>query len=188
VLRPDYPLQTDRLILRPFRPDDLDAMLAIQSRPDVTRYLYWEPRNRAEVREVLGRKTRQSVLYDEGQAITLAVVWREVDALVGEVNLSWLSREYRQGEIGFVFHPDFHGKGLAREAAEVMLRLGFTDLGLHRIIGRCDRRNRTSAALLERLGMRREAHFVENEFVKGQWCDEYVYALLDRQWTATQQI
>jgi RimJ/RimL family protein N-acetyltransferase len=185
VLRPAYPLQTDRLTLRPFHLDDLDALYAIQSRPDVSRYLYWEPRSRLQVRDVLDRKARQSVLYDEGQVITLAVVWREIDKLVGEVNLSWLSRQFRQGEIGFVFHPDYHGKGLAREAAEVMLRLGFNGLGLHRIIGRCDGRNAASAALLERLGMRREAHFVENEFVKGEWCDEYVYAMLAREWGGT---
>jgi RimJ/RimL family protein N-acetyltransferase len=63
-----------------------------------------------------------------------------------------------------------------------MLRLGFEGLGLHRIIGRLDGRNRASARVLEKLGMRREAHFVENEYVKGEWTDEVVYAILDREW------
>jgi RimJ/RimL family protein N-acetyltransferase len=71
-----------------------------------------------------------------------------------------------------------HGRGLVREAAVVMLRLGFRELGLHRIIGRCDGRNTASARLMERLGMRREAHFRQNEIVKGEWTDEYVYAML----------
>jgi RimJ/RimL family protein N-acetyltransferase len=65
-----------------------------------------------------------------------------------------------------------------------MLRLGFEDLGLHRILGRLDARNTASAKLLERLGMRREAHIVENEFVKGEWTDELLYGLLAREWAA----
>jgi RimJ/RimL family protein N-acetyltransferase len=182
VLRPDYPLETARLTLRPFVPGDLDDLFAIQSRPDVARFLYWDARDREQVRRALDRKTGQSVLAEEGQGLTLAVVWHEVGAVVGEVNLQWLSREHRQGEVGFVFHPAYQGRGLATEAAEVMLRLGFAGLGLHRIIGRCDARNLPSARLLERLGMRREAHFVHNELFKGEWGDEFVYALLDHEW------
>jgi len=67
-----------------------------------------------------------------------------------------------------------------------MLRLGFEGLGLHRITGRLDGRNAASARVLERLGMRREAHLVENELVKGEWTDEVVYAMLDREWRAAQ--
>jgi RimJ/RimL family protein N-acetyltransferase len=63
-----------------------------------------------------------------------------------------------------------------------MLALGFEGLGLHRIAGRLDGRNVASARVLERLGMRREAHLVENERVKGEWTDEVVYALLAREW------
>lgn len=186
VLRPDYPLETARLTLRPFSRDDLDELFAIQSRPEVSRFLYWEPRDVEQVRQALQNKTRQSVLRDEGDGLALAVVWREIDTLVGEVSLTWLSREHRQGEIGFVFHPGYQGKGLAREAAEVMLRLGFAELGLHRIVGRCDAHNIPSARLLERLGMRREAHFVHNEVFKGEWGEEFVYATLFDEWTSRQ--
>ena len=94
------------------------------------------------------------------------------------------SELHRQGEIGFVLHPDHHGQGYAGEAACAMLRLGFEELGLHRIVGRCEPRNEASARLLERLGMRREAHLIENEWVKGEWQSELVYAMLDREWRA----
>lgn len=73
----------------------------------------------------------------------------------------WRNSEHRQGEIGFVFHPDHHGKGLAAEAATELLRLGFEDLG-----------------------MRKEAHLRENEIVKGEWTDEVVYAMLEDEWKA----
>ncbi len=108
----------------------------------------------------------------------LAIVVRATGELIGDVNLVWRSAEHRQGEIGFVLHPAYHGQGYAREAAREVLRLGFAELGLHRIIGRCDGRNTASARLMERLGMRREAYFRENERFKGEWSDECVYALL----------
>jgi len=56
---------------------------------------------------------------------------------------------------------------------------------LHRVIGRVEARNIASARVLEKLGMRREAHFVENELVKGEWQSELVYAILDREWRST---
>jgi len=104
--------------------------------------------------------------------------------LVGDVLLTWASAEHRQGEIGYVLHPEHAGRGYVTEAAREMLRLGFDGLGLHRIVGRLDARNAASARVLERLGMRREAHLRENEFVKGEWTDELVYALLAREWRA----
>jgi RimJ/RimL family protein N-acetyltransferase len=184
VLRPEYPIETARLSLRPFRLEDLDDVYAYQSRPEVVRYLYWETRDRAEVQEYLEDKVGMTAVEEEGDGLVLGAVWREVGRLVGQVSLKWLSREHRQGEIGFIFNPDYQGRGLATEAAEVVLGLGFDGLGLHRIEGRCDGRNRASAGLMERLGMRREAHFVHNEVFKGEWGDELVYAMLDHEWEA----
>jgi RimJ/RimL family protein N-acetyltransferase len=184
VLRPGYPLETARLVLRPFEAGDLEALFAFHSLPEVARFLYWEARDREQVRAVLDAKVRQTRLEDEGQVLALAVVWREVGTVVGEVSLRWLSRRHRQGEIGFVFHPGYQGRGLATEAAEMLLRLGFAELGLHRIIGRCDALNLASARLMERLGMRREAHFVHSELFKGSWGDELVYAMLEDEWRA----
>lgn len=182
MLRPTYPIETPRLLLRPLTPGDEEALYDVQSRPEVARYLYWEPRSRERVREVLADRDGRHTLEAEGDVLVLAMTLKDSHDLIGTVNLAWLSSEHRQGEIGFALHPDRHGRGLAREAAEVMLRLGFDSLGLRRVIGRCDARNGPSAGLMERLGMRREAHFRQNEFVKGEWCDELVYAMLASEW------
>jgi RimJ/RimL family protein N-acetyltransferase len=182
MLLPGQPIETARLTLRPFTPDDLDDVYAYQSRPDVARYLHWEARDLAQVRQALAEQCRETTLEAEGDWLTFAVVWREAGRVVGEVGLKWLSRPQRQGETGFVFNPGYHGRGLATEAAECMLALGFDGLGWHRIIGCCDPRNRASARLMERIGMRREAHLRHTEMVKGEWADELVYAILDREW------
>ena len=75
------------------------------------------------------------------------------------------------------------GNGYATEAARPLLDWAFGDLALHRVIGRTEARNTGSARVLEKLGMRREAHLVENEWVKGEWQSELVYAILDREWS-----
>jgi RimJ/RimL family protein N-acetyltransferase len=182
MLRPEYPIGTARLLLRPFRGEDLDDLHAMQSREDLTRYLYWSPRTRDEVADVIRKRIGMGVLEREGDILVLAVELRETGRVIGDVNLAWHSEEHRQGEFGFVFHPDHHGRGYAGEAAVEMLRLGFEGLHLHRIIGRADGRNTASARLMEKLGLRREAHFVENEMVKGEWTDEVVYAMLATEW------
>src|SRR3954469_4240668 len=182
MLRPDYPVTTARLLLRPFTPDDLDALNSFQSRADVARYLYWGPRSRAESAAALAKRVHSSTLNKEGQVLAVAVELSATGQLIGDLNLEWLSAEHRQGEIGFIFHPDHHGQGFAREAAIEILRLGFEGLGLPRMIGRCDAHNTASARLLEHLGLRQEAHLRQNEFVKGEWCDELVYAMLAAEW------
>jgi len=183
MLRPNYPIETERLLLRPYRADDLDAFCAIHAYPDVVRYLYFDSPTREAARVMLEKHARRVEILREGDKLLLALELRD-GAVIGDVSLTWLSEAHKQGELGFVLHPDHQGKGLAREAAEAMLHLGFEDLGLHRILGRLDARNAASAKLLERLGMRREAHILENEFVKGEWTDELLYAVLAREWAA----
>jgi RimJ/RimL family protein N-acetyltransferase len=178
VLRPTYPIRTRRLALRPFTRDDLDAVHAYVSDPDVVRFLYWEvAADRTAARKMLDGKVGHWSLDDAGQSLVLAVELLDGGALIGEVVLKWLSKVHRQGEIGFVITPAHQGHGYAVEAAGALLPLAFDDLGLHRVIGRCDARNTASAKVMEKLGMRREAHFVQNEIFKGEWSDEYVYAM-----------
>lgn len=180
------PRTTSRLLLRPFAAGDLDAVHAYQARPDVTRFLLWGPRTREETRQALATRLEAKLPQEDGDALSLAVVRRDSGELIGDVVLWITSQEHRQGEIGYVFHPDHQGHGFAGEAARELLRIGFDELGLHRIVGRLDARNDASARLLARLGMRREAHFRENEFVKGEWTDEAVYAILAAEWRAAE--
>lgn len=176
------PIETERLTLRAFAEKDLDALHELHSHPDVARYMYWEPWSRGRAVEALGRRMQNTALSDEGATVNVAVARRDTGAFIGEAHLEWLSAQHGNGEIGFSFHPRSHGQGYASEAATELLRLGFETYGLRRIIGRCDARNEASAALMERLGMRREAFLVDNELVKGVLSGEYDYAMLAAEW------
>ena len=182
---PRWPLETERLLLRPFEPDDLEALFAIQANESVARWLYNDPRTLEETRELLARKIGGAALRGEGEWLSAAAVLRMTGELVGDVSLLWASEAHRQGELGFVVHPEHQGRGYATEASRPLLDFAFGPLGLHRVIGRLEPRNAGSARVLEKLGMRREAHLVENEWVKGEWQSELVYAILAREWVGS---
>jgi RimJ/RimL family protein N-acetyltransferase len=180
-------LRTDRLLLRRFRAEDLDRLADWQSRPDVARFVYWEPRSREEAAAVLAQRMAATRLERDDDAIGLAVERREDGLLLGDLTLWLRSAEHRQVEVGYVFHPDAGGHGYATEAARALLTHAFQDLQAHRVFARTDARNTASAALLRRLGMREEAHFREAELFKGAWSDELVFAILDREWPSAPQ-
>jgi RimJ/RimL family protein N-acetyltransferase len=186
VFRPEYPIRAGRLLLRPFAPADVDALYAYHRLPEVHRYLYSQARSRAEVEALVAMGVSTTALTEAGQELHLVAELADTGELVGDCVFFWRSEQHQKGEIGYIFNPAYHGRGLATEAAVALLRLGFEGLGLHRITGHLDARNVASARVLERAGLRREAHLVENEFVKGEWSDELVYAMLRSEWEARQ--
>ena len=102
--------------------------------------------------------------------------------VVGGLTLNVRSEEHRGGEIGFIIHPRHQGNGYATESAQALLRWAFEEVGFHRVYGRAEPRNTASCRVMEKLGMRKEADFVENGWVKGEWQSDVLYAMLDREW------
>jgi RimJ/RimL family protein N-acetyltransferase len=179
----DLPIRTARLLLRPWRPhDESDRAVfrAHRSDPDVVRYLYTPVMSAEEADHRLARW--DATITAPSRWMNLAVVLQETGDVVGDVGVAWMGDHHREAEIGYTFAPRHHGRGYATEAATAMVELAFVQLGAHRVCGRLDARNVRSARLLERLGMRREAYFVQNEWVKGEWTDEIVYAVLADEW------
>ena len=180
-LRPVYPIRTERLLLRPVTAADVDALYAYRSIPEVCRYVPFEPMERALIESRLDSHWGTIELTAEGQALTLGVELAATGELVGDTVLFFHSQEHRSGEVGYMLNPAFGGHGYASEAVREMLRLGFEGLGLHRITARIDERNDASANLARRIGMRQEALLIENEWFKGEWTNELVFAMLARE-------
>lgn len=171
-----------RVTLDPLRPDDLEPLFAMQSDPEVCRYLLYEPRSREKVEEVLARDAGAILLEKPGDYLQ-PVIRDEHGTFVGTLYLELKSVDDRAAEIGWILLPSAQGHGYAAEAASLLLDFCFDQLGLHRVYAELDPRNTASVALCLRLGMRHEGHFVEDMFLKGEWTDTGRYAILDREWS-----
>jgi RimJ/RimL family protein N-acetyltransferase len=184
ALYPSYPLHTERLTLRPFSRGDVDAVFGYRRLDEVARYLFDVPLSREECALAIQQRIGQVALEAQDDKIILAVEQTASGTLIGEVSLIWRSVDARQGEMGWIFDPAHHGHGYATEAANAILDLAFGPGDMHRVSARCDVRNEASWRLMERLGMRREAHFREHAIFKSEWDEEYIYAILWQEWHA----
>lgn len=174
-------LQSERLILRRLEDNDLVSYHAYLNDPLVAEYQTWDTYPVERAREVIEeQKTLEP--GSPGDPFLFAVELKENTSLAGHVVLTVQEKDPLQAEIGFTFAREYHGRGLAREAASNVLDYAFTVLRLHRIIAITDCENLSSVALLGRLGMRREGHYLQNIWFKGKWGDEYLYAILSDEW------
>lgn len=187
-LSPTYPVRSARLLLRPLTEPDAGALLAYRSRADVCRWVPFEPMDMATILNRLSTNMARTTIDEEGDTLFLGVELAGGGPVVGDVMLRWVSEVNQCGEIGWMLNPWFGGHGYATEAAHMLLHLAFDKLGLHRVIARVDARNLPSSRLAARLGMRQEAHLVENEWFKGAWSDELDFALLSPEWRTQHEV
>ena len=174
-------LETPRLIIRRFRESDLAEFMAYRNDPEVARYQSWESISRMDARKFIAEQIRRRP-GRPGKWFQFAVEVKSSGALAGDCALHVMKSAPRIGEIGYSFAREYQHRGLATEAARAVLDYAFESLGLNRVIATTDCRNAPSVALMERLGMRREGHFIQNAWFKGAWCDEYQYALVRDEW------
>lgn len=179
-------IETERLILRPILMSDLEDLYEYQSNPEIVRYIPWPPRTMEQVQEAAQKTidTAKSNLQEVNDHIVLVWELKSSGKVIGQSNMGLISREHKTSNIGWVTHQDFQRKGYAFEATNSLLAYAFTHFDLHRVIADIDTRVQISADLAEKLGMRREATFVDGEFFKGEWCDMWLYAILKREFSA----
>ncbi|MSW68992.1 MAG: GNAT family N-acetyltransferase [Actinobacteria bacterium] len=175
---PAWPLRTERLVLRPYEPRDAEAFVEAWASEEWSSLLLSRPMNRAEVVEMVRRRT--AAASDE----FVSLVVEHEGVVVGDSLLHLQGTGMSEGEIGWTVLPQHAARGFATEAAREVLRLGFEHYGLRRIVANLDARNHRSAALCERLGMRREGDKVADFWSKGRWTSSYDYALLREEWEA----
>lgn len=174
-------LETDRLILRRFVDSDLPVLFAYRNDPEVARYQSWGVTDKSGLQDFMqSQKSLQP--GTPGEWFQFAIELKSTGELIGDCVLRTGMEDSRQGEIGFTLARQHQGKGFAFEAVSMLLEYAFTKLALHRIVAITDCENTFSIRLLERLGMRREGHFLQSIQNKGEWRDEYQYAILRDEW------
>ncbi len=174
-------LESERLILRRFRDSDLAPFVAYRNDPEVARYQSWDSFDEREARAFI-REMASVQPGVPGEWFQFAVESKEARELVGDCALQIDGQEPYRAELGFTLAREHQGKGFASEAVSCLLDYAFASLELHRIFAIADCRNKPSWTLLERVGLRQEGHFLENVWFKGEWSDEYLYAVLKDEW------
>lgn len=169
------------ILLRRIGPDDFADLLSMYSHPAVARYQMWEPFSARQVQDLINSQ-RTLEPGAPGLPFYLGIEHVADRRLIGDCSLLITSPDDRQAELGFSLHPDFQGRGYASRAVHALLGLAFGRFGMHRVSAATDVRNERSWKLMERIGMRREAHFHENSFSKGAWVSDYLYAILEDEW------
>jgi aminoglycoside 6'-N-acetyltransferase len=175
------PLTTERLILRRLSDGDSHALAAYRNDPEVARYQSWERCSLAEAKALITEFKNQS-FGTPGEWIQAAVALRTTNQLVGDVAMKLQRHDPRQAVVGFTIARHHQRHGYAREILSAVFDYFFVVMGLHRVSADCDPRNAASWGLMESLGMRREAHHLRNFWSKGEWADEFIYAILRDEW------
>nr|MCW2727824.1 N-acetyltransferase [Aeromicrobium sp.] len=175
-----WPVRTERLVLRRLADGDLPEIFAYRSQPQVAEWIGGAATDVESLAERLGDGATVVIVEHEGQLIgDLMVKGRDAYAQ-HEVAEHAVGSE---AELGWTFDPSHHGRGLATEAIHALIGICFDDLGLHRVTASCFTGNEPSWRLMERVGMRREAHHVADSLHRDHgWLDEYVYAILADEW------
>jgi ribosomal-protein-alanine N-acetyltransferase len=167
-------LATKRLRLREFVLKDHDAVHRYAGDPEVTQYMDWGP-NDTEATQLFLQEARSSAASYPRSRYALAVVRRDLDELIGSVELLLSSGDDHTGVLGYVLAHQSWGNGYATEAASALLRYGFDELGLREITATCDPSNGASAAVLEKIGMRAEGYLQRHVYAKGEWRDRLLF-------------
>jgi len=167
--------------LRKLDPGDLDSVHALLSRMDVVRYMLFPLCSRAESEKFVRDSIAESP-DDPWRSVVRAIV--EDGALVGLCGVAIL-RGSEEGEIWYLLDPSCWSRGIATHAARQLLRLGFAELGLHRLWASCLPENPASVRVLEKAGLRKEGFLVRNLKIHGEWRSSFLYAILADEWAGT---
>jgi [ribosomal protein S5]-alanine N-acetyltransferase len=182
-MKPWFPLETDRLLLREIRAEDENDVHAYASDPEVVRLSVWGPNTREATREFMARVLRAQTQWPRGD-VGLAIELKSERRLIGSINLRVPDEANRTGDFGYVLNRDYWGHGYTTESARAVLNVAFNELKLHRVWATCHEQNRASYRVMEKLGMRREGLMVKSTLQRGEWRNTYLYAVLAEEWLA----
>lgn len=173
-------LETERLILRTWSIDDIDDVHEYASNIENIGYMLWGPNTKEQSLQFI-----RQCIHDHEQIpitnYTFAVVYKSDNKVIGGGNIT-ADNEFTSAEVGWLIHRDYWRQGLGTELAHELLRFGFEDLKLHRITATCDSENYGSYKVMENNDMRREAHTIKSRNARGEWRDEFHYAMLSDEW------
>lgn len=176
-----FTLETDRLLIRNWTSKDYDDAHEYASDPEVSKLMVWGPNTLKETRAFVDTAI-DTAREKPRRAYELAIELKESSKVIGGIGLAINDPQYSLGMLGYALNSKYWRQGFAYEASCQMLKFGFKDLDLHRIYATTDTKNIGSQRVLEKCGLRKEGHMVEDVHIKGKWRDSFFYAILKREW------
>lgn len=172
--RANLEFTTERLTIRPFKSTDLQDVFAIYNNDDTCKFLLHNKWTHEDMQKRFNKKLENNVLTKDS-ILSLAVIYKT--KVVGDLSV-WYTNMKDTVEIGYSFSNEVTGRGLATEAVSSLVFKLFNECNVHRIQANLDARNIASQKLCERIGMRKEAHFIQDFWNKDEWTDSIVYGML----------
>ncbi|MFB6318623.1 GNAT family N-acetyltransferase [Saccharicrinis sp. FJH54] len=173
-------LESQRLLLRPVTPDDKEDLFEYRRDKETNKYQGWIPETIGDVENFIGRLSTQINVPQSW--FQFAIIEKTSSKIVGDLGIHFMDVENKQAEIGCTLHKNFHNRGYATESVNLVIDYLFNDLNKHRIITSIDPDNINSVRLVERIGFRKEAHFVKSLWLNGVWLDDMIYAMIESDW------
>jgi RimJ/RimL family protein N-acetyltransferase len=173
-------LETKRLIIRPIEIEDKHEVFKCRSDQEANKYQGWIPANLTDVETFIEGLSKE--VNVPGTWFQFVIQEKETQKIIGDLGIHFLDKEGKQAELGITLNKDFQNMGYATESVARVIEYLFNDLNKHRIITSIDPANENSVRLVQRIGFRKEAHFVESLFINGKWVDDLIYAMIEKDW------
>lgn len=174
-------LKTERLLIRDLTLDDKQAIFNYRSDAEANKFQSWIPKTLEDVEQFIERNNKE---FNQPESwYQVLITEKDTKAVIGDIGIHFFGAENLQVELGITLNKDFQGRGFASEALKGVINFLFSDLKKHRIMASVDPENIDSLKLMERIGFRKEGHFVKSLFWKNNWTDDVIYALLREEWS-----
>lgn len=173
-------LETERLILRPITLNDRYEVFEYRCDKETNKYQGWIPEIIDDVETFIEKTSKQ--INEPDTWFQFVIIEKQTQNIIGDLGIHFFDNENKQVEIGCTLNKDFQNQGYATESIKSVIDHLFKELNKHRIITSVDPNNKNSIRLVERIGFRKEAHFIESLFINGKWFDDLIYALIEKDW------
>ena len=168
------------MLLRPCETEDFAAIKVYRQDPESCQYIR-PPESDERIREIVAQHCEPWVL-EEGRWNGTIIALLSDHTAIGEMHFRICDWQNQRAELGYRVNKSFAGRGIATEAARLLIDYLFNSIGLHKVIAQCDPRNISSYKVMEKLGMKREGYFKQHFLIGSEWTDQLDYGLLKSDW------
>jgi RimJ/RimL family protein N-acetyltransferase len=173
-------LEAERIIIRPITLADKSDVFEYRSDTETNKYQGWIPKTKDEVEIFIGKISKQ--INEPDTWFQFVIIEKKAQKIIGDLGLHFFDNDNLQVEIGCTLNKKFQNNGYATESIKIVVDYLFKKLNKHRVIASIDPANKRSIQLVERIGFRKEAYFVESLLINGKWVDDLIYALIEKDW------